>query len=603
LYNEARGAGIAGALTEWRGARGGGASVTRAVRVARGRAAVIGARARAAAAPARSTGGTAGATRSCVAAIDSLLRVMVLRDAEAMVVTTGQAPSLRRAGNAEPMAMPALDAAMVAGFVADVVPAEARGELEQRRTGEYAYVSAAGDAVTVTVEVAAAGHRLVIRRGAQAAARPAAGAAPAAASSRPAVAPRLAAAPPSTTPPSAYAASSAPPAATAHAAAPPAPAPASGAPPAPAAQAHLRPVPPPAPPAELPATVRGLVAEAAVRHASDLLLSEGMVPHLRVDGDVVSLDDHAALTAHELTVTLAALAGPDAQAELHERGAVDFGADVDDVRLRGHGFGHERGLGVALRLIRRDVPSLQQLGLPPDLARLIELKSGLVLVAGPTGAGKSTTLVALVAHLNRARPRHVITLEDPIEYQYRSERCLIHQREIGVHTPTFADGLRAALREAPDVIVVGELRDRETIAIALTAAETGHLVLGTVHAPGAAVAIDRLIDAYPEHQQRQARAQLAAVLRAVVTQHLLPTRTGGRVPAVERVVITAAIAALIRKNELQMLGAHVQTGRDAGNVPLERNLARLLKAGTIDLATARAAALDPDLLEQSLRGA
>ncbi len=518
-----------------------------------------------------------------VAAIDSLLRVMILRDAEAMVVTTGQAPSLRRAGNAEPMAMPALDAAMVASFVADVVPADGRAELDARRSGEYAYASAAGDAVTVTVEVTAAGHRLVIRR-ATAKAAPRSAAAPAV-SSLPAPSPA--------TPPA--------PLASVATAATWATSPPVGAAPAPAPMPATMSAPIHAPTPELPTSIRRLVAEAAGRRASDLLLSEGLAPHLRVDGDVVTLDD-AIVTGDVIAAALVVLAGQDAVAQVHERGSVDFGADVDDVRLRGHGFGHERGLGLALRLIKRDVPSLVQLGLPADLTDLVKLRSGLVLMAGPTGSGKSTTLVALVAHLNRSRPRHVITLEDPIEYQYQPDRCLIHQREIGVHTPSFADGLRAALREAPDVIVVGELRDRETIAIALTAAETGHLVLGTVHAPNAAVAIDRLIDAYPEHQQRQARTQLAAVLRVVVTQHLLPTRTGGRIPAVERVLVTSAVAALIRKNELQMLGAHVQTGRDQGMIPLERNLARLVRAGTIDLATARAVANDLDLLEQSLRG-
>ena len=520
-----------------------------------------------------------------MAAIDSLLRVMFLRDAEAMVVTTGQAPSLRRGGNAEPMAMPALDAAMVASFVADVVPPDSRAELETRRSGEYAYQSAAGDAVSVNIELTAAGHRLVVRRAAGKAARP-----PSA--SPPPV-------PPPTPPPSPGAAARGAAALAAAVASAPPP---SGLPLQPLAPLGWTSAPPPtpAPATELPAAIRHLVVEAAARRASDLILSEGLAPHLRIDGDVVTLDD-AALTADMLATALVAFAGPDALAIVRTRGSIDFGADEGDIRLRGHGFGHERGLGLALRLIKREVPSLRQLGLPDDLAELMKLRSGLVLMAGPTGSGKSTTLVALVAHLIRTRPRHVITLEDPIEYQYQPERCLIHQREIGVHTPSFADGLRAALREAPDVIVVGELRDRDTISIALTAAETGHLVLGTVHAPSAGVAIDRLIDAYPEHQQRQARTQLAAVLRAVVTQHLLPTRTGGRVPAIERVPITSAVAALIRKNELQMLGAHVQTGRDVGMVPLERNLARLVRANTIDLATARAVASDLDLLEQSLR--
>ncbi|HVK74886.1 MAG TPA: PilT/PilU family type 4a pilus ATPase, partial [Kofleriaceae bacterium] len=359
-------------------------------------------------------------------------------------------------------------------------------------------------------------------------------------------------------------------------------------------------------PHDVPDTIRALIAHAAARHASDLLLSESRPPRLRVDGEVVALDEPVS-TADEMLGFLAAAGAAaastrDIAAILASHGSVDLGATVDEQRLRAHGFRHERGLGLALRLIRRDVPTARQLGLPDDLTDLVRLRSGLVLVAGPTGSGKSTTLVALIEHLNRTAAAHVVTLEDPIEYEYAPAGCLIHQREIGRHAPTFADGLRAALREAPDVIVVGELRDRDTIAVALSAAETGHLVLGTVHAPGAAVAIDRLIDAFPEHAQRQARSQLAAVLRVIVTQHLLPTRTGGRAPAIERVPVTTAVATLIRKNELQMLATHVQTGRDAGMIPLEKSLARLVKAGTIDARTARAAATDLDFLELSLRG-
>jgi twitching motility protein PilT len=318
-----------------------------------------------------------------------------------------------------------------------------------------------------------------------------------------------------------------------------------------------------------------------------------MTPRLRVDGDVTVLDDHSPVTAADLHALLSALGAP-----LGPTGSVDFGATLDGQRVRGHAFHHERGVGVALRLIRRDVPTLERLGLPADLADLIKYRSGLVLVTGPTGSGKSTTLVALVAQLERTRAAHVITLEDPIEYQHQAERCLVHQREVGTHVATFADGLRAALREAPDVIVVGELRDRETIGVALSAAETGHLVLGTVHAPGAAVAIDRLIDAFPEHQQRQARTQLAAVLRTVVTQHLLPTRSGGRTVAIERVPITPAVAALIRKNELQMLSTHIQTGRDAGMIPLEKSLARLVRSQQVEAAVARTVAADLDFFDQ-----
>ena len=355
-------------------------------------------------------------------------------------------------------------------------------------------------------------------------------------------------------------------------------------------------------PAPSIASLLAAVSHAAARRASDLLLSSGLAPRVRVDGELIELDD-ATTDADALRALVAHLGGDVALTTLDRDGVVDFGATIGAARVRGHGFHHERGVGVALRVLRTDVPTLASLGLPEDLTALVTARSGLVLVTGPTGSGKSTTLVALVGYLNHSRARHVITLEDPIEFLHEPDRCLIHQREVGRHAPTFASGLRAALREAPDVIVVGELRDAETIAIALTAAETGHLVLGTVHAPGAGGAIDRLIDAYPAHQQDQARAQVAAALRCVLTQHLLPTRNGGRAVALERAPVTPAIAALIRKNELQMLQTHLQTGRDAGMVPLERNLARLARSGLVDAAVARAAAIDLDYFDRALRGA
>jgi twitching motility protein PilT len=214
----------------------------------------------------------------------------------------------------------------------------------------------------------------------------------------------------------------------------------------------------------------------------------------------------------------------------------------------------------------------------------------------PTGSGKSTTLAALVDQLDQRRAAHVITLEDPIEYRFEGRRCLIHQREVGQHVPSFAAGLRAALREAPDVILLGELRDRETIAAALTAAETGHLVLATLHAPSAVGAIDRVIDAFPESQQRQIRWQLAAVLRTVITQYLLPRRDGGRAVATELVPVTPAVANIIRKGELHTLPTAIQSGRDAGMIPLERSLARLVDAGAVAPQVVRRVAADHDLL-------
>jgi twitching motility protein PilT len=217
-------------------------------------------------------------------------------------------------------------------------------------------------------------------------------------------------------------------------------------------------------------------------------------------------------------------------------------------------------------------------------------------VCGPTGSGKSTTLAALIDLLDQRRAAHVITLEDPIEYRFTPRRGIVHQRELGVHIPSFAAGLRTALREAPDVILLGELRDRDTIAAALTAAETGHLVLATLHAPSAAGAIDRMIDAFSEGQQRQVRWQLASVLRTVITQYLLPRRDGGRIPAIELVPVTPAVANLMRKGDLQMLSSAIQTGRDAGMIPLERSLARILDSGVVSSQVVKKIAADLDLL-------
>ena len=499
-----------------------------------------------------------------MAAIDSLLRVMSVRGAEAMIISTGQVPTLRRGGQAEPLAMPPIDPVMVLAFVDELVPPPGRDALDARGSAEVNHAVGA-DRYTIAIERTTSGFRLLIR------------------ASRATVA---------VVPP------------------PPTPAPVSStnAPTAPnVPRTRTAPTPravEPSPPSASLASAAVLLStidHAAERQASDVLLSAGMAPRARIDGELVELE-LASPSDGELLALVAHLGGAHAAAALERDGAVDFGATVGAARVRGHGFAHERGLGVAIRVLRTDVPTLGSLGLPDDLGTLVAQRSGLVLVAGPTGSGKSTTLVALIALLNRTRARHVITLEDPIEFLHPPGRCLIHQREVGRHAASFAAGLRAALREAPDVIVVGELRDPETISIALTAAETGHLVLGTVHAPGAAGAIDRLIDGYPAHQQGQARAQLAAALRCVVTQYLLPTRSGGRTVAIERVPVTPAISMLIRSGELQMVATHVQTGRDAGMVPLERSLARLARTGLVDPAVARAAAVDHDYFDRAMRG-
>ena len=324
------------------------------------------------------------------------------------------------------------------------------------------------------------------------------------------------------------------------------------------------------------------VTIAREREASDVLLSTGQVPRMRVDGRLETLDvpgDDAELAA--------CCAGV---------GSIDFSVDLGGVRVRVNAFEHMAGHAIAARLGREHVPDISELGLPGELATIVEQRDGLVLVCGPTGSGKSTTLAALIDLLDQRRAAHVITIEDPIEYRFQPRRCLVHQRELGAHVPSFAAGVRAALREAPDVILLGELRDRETLAAALTAAETGHLVLATLHAPNATGAIDRVIDAFPEGQQRQIRQQLAACLRTVITQYLLPRRDGGRAVAVEHVPVTTAVANIIRKGDLHTLPTAIQSGREAGMIPLERSLAKLLDSGAVAPAAVKRIAADHDLL-------
>jgi twitching motility protein PilT len=325
------------------------------------------------------------------------------------------------------------------------------------------------------------------------------------------------------------------------------------------------------------------IALAVERKASDVFLSTGQQPRARIDGRLETLE--VSIDDDELRACASAF-GPNA----------DLSLEVGAVRVRVNAFDHMNGDALAARIIRDRVPGLAELALPAELASIVEIRDGLVLVCGPTGAGKSTTLASLVDLLDQRQSAHVITLEDPIEYRFAARRCLIHQRELGRHFDTFADGLRAALREGPDVILLGELRDTATIAAALTAAETGHLVLATLHAPNAIGAIDRMIDAFPEGAQRQVRTQLAAVLRTVITQFLLPRRDGGRAPALEVVPVTNAVANIIRKGDLHTLPTAIQSGRDAGMIPLEKSLAKLLDSGTVSVQAVKRIAADHDLL-------
>jgi len=481
-----------------------------------------------------------------MSAVVSLLRVMTLRDADAITLEAGRIPSLRRRGNVEALAMPALEPAQIDEF--------ARPLLGTRSLDEgplmVAFTDEDGAIYPVTIERGATGLKVVARRGGKRAVAPAVAAAAVAVD----VAPTL----------KIVAADDRPP--------------------------HLEAVHDARAARERLARVLAHpIAIAVARRASDVFLSTGQRPRLRIDGRLELLDE-LEIDDVELTAIVRALAGSDVGA------SVDLSLEVNEARVRVNAFDHMSGVAIAARLINDRVPSLAELGLPPELASIVDLRDGLVLVCGPTGSGKSTTLASLIDLLDQRRAAHVITLEDPIEYRFQQRRGLIHQRELGTHIPSFAAGLRAALREAPDVILLGELRDRDTIAAALTAAETGHLVLATLHAPNAIGAIDRMIDAFPEGQQRQIRTQLAGALRTVVTQFLLPKKDGGRVPALEVVPVIAAVANLIRKGDLHMLPTAIQAGRDAGMIPLERSLAKLLDAGTVSREAVKRIAADQDLL-------
>lgn len=346
----------------------------------------------------------------------------------------------------------------------------------------------------------------------------------------------------------------------------------------------------------------GLLDRTLARGASDLLISSDHNATMRIAGEWVAVpgtvfDEPGILDALRDVMT------PARNAVLEETGSVDLALEHERPggrrprRFRVNVFRQLTGLAVAFRPVWDTVPSLSQLNLPDAVAPLVDLPFGLVLATGPTGAGKSTTLSALIELINTARSKHIITLEDPIEYVYERKKSFIHQREVGVHVESFAVGLKAALRESPDIILVGEMRDLDTISAALTAAETGHLVLSTLHTGSVAQAVDRMIDVFPEHKQSQVRIQLSDVLRAVIAQRLLPTVDGQhRVPAIELVHVNYAFANLIRDRKTHIFTSQIQATRKDGNIPFDTSLAMLVQQGLVSRETALRAAHDPQYL-------
>jgi twitching motility protein PilT len=503
-----------------------------------------------------------------MAAIDSLLGIVDLQKADGLVLVQGKTPTLLGGKGGGALTMPPLDAGMMDLLLQELLTPDDVRRLSEGAVIERPLGTDPTRPFTVTARLDSGRTKIVVRRGGMREGRP----------------PAISADPIAARPPASI---EAPPLA-------PAPEPGDD------VIAIETPGAPSGAPALTPTVLRALDAGLA-RRVSDVILSAGQEPLAKRAGRLEALGGPA-VTAADVSSLLVACANPEARRAFEQSGSADFALAHGPrrTRLRVNVFRQLGGLAAVLRPIWDEVPTLGVLGLPSALLRTIALPNGLVLMAGATGSGKSTTLAALVEHLAETRGCHIVTLEDPIEYVFGRRMAIVHQREVGTHVASFAAGLRAALRESPDVILVGEMRDAETISLALIAAETGHLVLSTLHAGTAAGAIERLVSATPEGQRSAIRAQVASALRFVLTQQLLPATDGGRVPAVEVLAVNHAVAAQIRDGRTQLLNTQIELGGDEGMVTMEQSLLELVRAGRISRQVALAATAKRDELERLL---
>jgi twitching motility protein PilT len=346
-----------------------------------------------------------------------------------------------------------------------------------------------------------------------------------------------------------------------------------------------------------------LLEEVIKKKGSDLHIQVGLPPILRIDGTLMPVTGADILSEETVEALIFAILDEDQKQILLKDKEFDFSFAFGDLgRFRVNAF-HERGnLAAALRLIPNEILTIEQLGLPPIVSKFADYPRGLVLVTGPTGSGKSTTLAAIIHKINMERPAHIVTIEDPIEFTHKSKKSVIVQREVHYDTYSFSAALRSALREDPDVVLIGEMRDLETIASAITIAETGHLVLATLHTNSAAQSIDRMIDVFPPHQQPQIRAQLSNMLMAICSQRLIPAIGGGRMAAAEILIATPAVRNIIREGKSHQLEAVIQTGSEFGMQSMDKTLVSLIHNGTISYDEARNVAVDIDELDRLMRG-
>lgn len=348
--------------------------------------------------------------------------------------------------------------------------------------------------------------------------------------------------------------------------------------------------------------IREILEKAKAAGASDVHITVGIPPKMRVNGKLITMSEYNRLLPADTLEIVLNIMTENQRSRFEERGEYDMSFSIPDLgRYRVNAYKQRGSVALAFRLVGTKVPSPEELGVPESVIDLYQRKRGLVLVTGPTGSGKSTTLAAIIDKINNCRDAHVITLEDPIEYLHQHKMAMVNQREIGLDSDNYANALRAALREDPDVILVGEMRDLETISVAITAAETGHLVLSTLHTIGAASTVDRIIDVFPPHQQQQIRVQLSNVLEAVISQQLIPTSDGrGRVAAFEVMHANHAVRNLIREGKSHQLTSVMQTNRKLGMITMDEAIQQLYFTGRISRDMAVQFAQDPDGMETKI---